>query len=154
MKQRSVTHATFTIERTYPASPARVFKAFADKEAKARWFGGSSDWTQTRWDMDFRAGGREINSGKPKQGPSYTMEAHYWDIIPNERIVYTYDMHMDDTRISVSLTTVELRPEGTGTRLVLIEQGAFLDGHDTPAQREAGTRELMDALGASLQQTA
>jgi hypothetical protein len=59
-------------------------------------------------------------------------------------------MYLDETRISVSLATVELAPEGGGTRLVYTEQGAFLDGHDTPAQREQGTGSLLDALGAEL----
>lgn len=37
MTARSVTHDKFTIERTYPATPARVFAAFASAEAKASW---------------------------------------------------------------------------------------------------------------------
>ena len=59
-------------------------------------------------------------------------------------------MHLDETRISVSLATVEFKPEGDGTRLIFTEQGAFLDGYDEPAQREHGTGELLDALGAEL----
>lgn len=80
----------------------------------------------------------------------HAFDGHYQDIVENQRIVYSYDMHMDAARISVSLATVELRPEGRGTRLVFTEQGAFLDGHDNPAQREEGTGWLLDALGASL----
>jgi uncharacterized protein YndB with AHSA1/START domain len=70
--------------------------------------------------------------------------------VPDERIVYTYDMNLGDTRISVSLATVEFKPAGKGTRLIFTEQGAFLDGHDIPAQREQGTGALLDALGAEL----
>ena len=84
----------------------------------------------------------------------HTFEARYWDIVPNERIVYAYDMHLDDTRISVSLATIQLQPTTGGTRLVLTEQGAFLDGHDTVAAREHGTGELLDSLGAFLARTA
>jgi uncharacterized protein YndB with AHSA1/START domain len=39
---RKVTHATFTIERTYGASPERVFRTLADPEAKAKWFGSTN----------------------------------------------------------------------------------------------------------------
>src|SRR5262249_40467321 len=39
-------------------------------------------------------------------------------------------MHLDERKISVSLATLELRPEGKGTRLVITKQGAFLDGYD------------------------
>ena len=52
--------------------------------------------------------------------------------MPNERIIYGYDMHLDDKRISVSLATVEFKPAGKGTRLTFTEQGAFLDGFDDP----------------------
>ena len=78
----------------------------------------------------------------------------YQDIIPDQRIVSTYEMLMADTRISVSLATVELTSAGSGTRLVYTEQGAFLDGHDTPAEREHGTRELLEALGAVVERQA
>lgn len=97
MSKRSVTHVTFTIERTHDATPTRVLAASADPAAKARW----------------------------------------------------YEMHMDDTRISVSLATTQFTPDG-GTRLVYTEQGAFLDGHDQPAHRELGTKDLLDALEAQL----
>jgi hypothetical protein len=59
-------------------------------------------------------------------------------------------MHLDETRISVSLATIELKPEKDGTLLVFTEQGAFLDGYDDAGSRERGTRDLLDALGASL----
>ena len=150
MTERSVTHATFVVERTYDAPPARVFAAWANPAAKARWFAGPDEWGPGEHELDFRVGGREISRGGPKGGPVHAFDGRYHDIVPDQRIVYTYDMHLDDTRISVSLATVELKPAGTGTRLTFTEQGAFLDGHDTPAQREQGTGALLDALGAEL----
>jgi uncharacterized protein YndB with AHSA1/START domain len=150
MTERSVTHATFVIERTYDASPARVFAAWANPATKARWFAGPADWESGRYELDFRVGGRERASGGPPGGPVHIYEACYHDIVPDRRIVLTYDMYLDGTRISVSLATVEFRPEGAGTRLVFTEQGAFLDGYDDPAQREQGTRDLLDALATAL----
>jgi uncharacterized protein YndB with AHSA1/START domain len=149
MSERSVAHATFVIERTYDAAPARVFNAWADPVAKARWF-GPGELTKGGHELDFRVGGREINRGGPPGGAVYTFDACYQDIVPDERIVYTYDMHLDETRISVSLATVELKPAGAGTRLIFTEQGVFLDGHDTPAEREHGTRSLLEKLDAEL----
>jgi hypothetical protein len=49
-----------------------------------------------------------------------------------------------------SVTHATFVIERTGTRLVFTEQGAFLDGYDGPKERERGTGELLDALGASL----
>jgi uncharacterized protein YndB with AHSA1/START domain len=150
MTERSVTHTTFVLERSYEAAPATVFAAFAEPSAKARWFAGPGDWESGGYELDFRVGGHERVAGGPPGGPIHTYEARYQDIVPDERIVLTYDMYMDETRISVSLMTVEFQPEGDGTRLVLTEQDAFLDGYDVPAERERGTRELLDALGAEL----
>jgi uncharacterized protein YndB with AHSA1/START domain len=146
MTARSVTHATFVVERTYDASPARVFAAWARPEAKSRWFmepGGE-------FELEFRVGGREFSRGGLPDGSVYTFEGRYQDIVPDERIVYAYDMHLGDARISVSLATVELKPDGDHTRLIFTEQGAFLDGLDTPELREQGTGSLLDALAEEL----
>lgn len=151
MSDRTVTHATFALERVYPVPPARVFNAFADAKAKEKWFAGPSDgWTQTAKSMDFRVGGIEISNGKVRNGPTIEFHATYWDIVPDERIIYSYWMRMDGKPISVSLATIEMKAEGKGTRLKLVEQGAFLDGFDDPALRERGTRDLLDALGRAL----
>lgn len=149
MSERSVNHATFVVERTYDASPARVFSAWADPTAKARWFGAPGE-SGAEFELDFRVGGREVNRGTAPGGGTYAVEARYQDIVPDERIVYTYDMHLDGRRISVSLGTVQLAPEGERTRLTYTEQGAFLDGLDTPEAREQGTGGLLDALGEEL----
>jgi uncharacterized protein YndB with AHSA1/START domain len=146
----SVRHASFTLERTYPANPARVFAAFADLEAKRKWFAGPPEWGPGKHEMDFRVGGEEISVGGPPGETVHTYRARFHDIVPDERIVTTYEMYMDDIRTSVSVCTIELTPVAGGTRLVMNEQGAFLDGHDTPGSREEGTNGLLDALGDSL----
>jgi uncharacterized protein YndB with AHSA1/START domain len=154
MTERKITHATFIIERTFDSPPKTVFHAFADPKAKNVWFVGPPDWDVVEKSMDFRVGGREVDKGGPKGGPISSFDAHYYDIVPNERIVYAYEMYLDDKRISVSVATIEFKPAGAGTRLVLTEQGAFLDGFDNPALREEGTRELIEALARALQKSA
>jgi uncharacterized protein YndB with AHSA1/START domain len=150
MPERSVTHDTFAVERTYDAAPARVFAAWANPEAKAAWF-GPPDEDAEDYELDFQVGGREYSRGKvPGGNGTYTYDARYQDIVPDERIVYSYDMHFEDARISVSLATVEFEPEGEGTRLTYTEQGAYLDGLDSSKDREGGTGGLLDALGEYL----
>jgi uncharacterized protein YndB with AHSA1/START domain len=149
VSDRSTAHSTFVIERTYEASPDRVFEAWSDPAAKARWFGPPQK-PQGAYSLDFQIGGREHLSIEQTAGPTYTFDAVYQDIVPGQRIIYTYDMHRDQERISVSVATVEIEKLGAGTRLTLTEQGVFLDGLDTPAEREHGTNALMDALGTVL----
>lgn len=151
MTERSVTHATFTIERLYEASVARVFAAWAKPEAKQRWFACHGDWTPGRFELDFTIGGREHLSTRDTDGVDHIYDAIYQDIVPGERIIYAYQMHLDTQRISVSLATVEFRSEGNGTRLVFTEQAAFLDGYDRPAEREIGTRAGLENLARELQ---
>ena len=150
MTKHTTHHDTFTIERTYAASPAKVFAAWSNPVAKAAWFVGPGEWTRTPHQLDFRIGGREGVAGGPPGGPVHRYDAVYHDIIPDQRIVTAYDMYLDDTRISVSLATVEVFPAGSGTRLVYTEQGVFLDGYDDAGSRERGTQGLLDQLAAAL----
>ena len=146
---RTVEHGTFTIERTFDLPPARVFAAWADPKAKAAWFAGpAGEWKQLVRQMEFRVGGREKVKGQFGSGLTSEFDASYYDIVTNRRIVYSYTMQVDEKRISVSLATIEFEPVGSGgTRLILTEQGAYLDGgFDGNAGREKGTRGLIDNL--------
>lgn len=146
MSKRSATHSTFVIERDYDAAPARVFAAWADVNAKGQWFGPGGE---QQLQLDFREGGREHFEAAVADAV-YSYDALYEDIVPDERIVYTYNMHRDGVRMSVSVTTVELLADRDRTHLRYTEQGVFLDGEDTPEQREHGTKELLDKLSEAL----
>jgi uncharacterized protein YndB with AHSA1/START domain len=147
---RPAAHATFSIQRTYTASPAQVFHALTDPRAKARWFGGGEGYTPLRGEMDVRPGGREHVSGRWSSGVVSAFDAIYFDVVPDTRLVYASELHLNERKISVSLATLELTRQGDGTRLVLTEQGAFLDGYDDAGAREQGTRALLEKLAASL----
>jgi uncharacterized protein YndB with AHSA1/START domain len=147
----SVTHGSFTIERTYAASRAQVFEALTDPDAKAKWFSGGSGYTVVEREMDARPGGREHQSGRWDNGVVSTFDAFYHDVVPEERIVYSYVMHLNERKISASLATFEFQRAGAGTRLVMTEHGAFLDGYDDAGARERGSNFLLDALGRALE---
>lgn len=151
MSDRSTEHATFIIERTYDADPARVWRAWADPEQKLRWF-GPRELDKPDHELDFRVGGIERMTVRAPDGALYTFSARFQDIVDGERFVHTYEMHRDEQRISVSVATVEFAAAsaGAGTKLTLTEQGVFLDGLDTVAEREHGTRELLDTLAGVL----
>lgn len=115
-----------------------------------RWFNGPGEWHSDGHQMDFRVGGREHLQVQPASGDAHRFDCIYQDIVPGERIVYSYDMHIGAARISVSLATVEFKPSGPGTRLIFTEQAVFLDGYDDAGSRERGTKDLLDKLERSL----
>jgi uncharacterized protein YndB with AHSA1/START domain len=145
----SAVPGSFTVERTFDAPVAKVYGAFSNKTAKEKWFKGP-DSQMGGHRMNFRVGGRESSSGTFHDGMTHRFEATYYDIVPNERIVYAYEMYLDANRISVSLATITFESEGDKTRLTLHEDAVFLDGHDTVQSRERGTQDLLEAIAGTL----
>ena len=151
---RSIVHGTFTIVRHLKHAPMRVFDAFGKEEAKAKWFAGPS-WQLIEKVFDFREGGREFVKGRHGSGTVSAFDCLYRDIVEPSageagRIIYSYVMHLDGRKISVSQASIEIVPEGKGTKLVVTEYGDFLDGYDDAGSREHGTNFLMDRLDESL----
>jgi uncharacterized protein YndB with AHSA1/START domain len=158
MTEAAVVHSTFTIERTYGASPARVFAAFADPAIKRRWFADGPKANVDEFSADFRVGGYERSRfrfegnvpGGPPPGTSMGNDTLYLDVVRDRRIVFAYTMLVGDRRMSVSLATVELSPSGEGTHLVFTEQAAFFEPADGPKLREGGWRDLLTSLAKEL----
>ncbi|MES2444115.1 MAG: SRPBCC family protein [Pseudomonadota bacterium] len=144
-------HDKFVLERSYRQSPATVFAALSTEEGKARWFTApNAEWEQVVRHLDFRVGGTERLVGKWKSGMVTEYDATYQNIVPHERIVYAYHMHIDGKPISVSLACIELHAEGAGTRLVHTEHGIYLDGFEDKGGRAHGIGLHLDKLGETL----
>ncbi|MGH6761966.1 MAG: SRPBCC family protein [Phyllobacterium sp.] len=150
MSERSVYHSTFVIERMLDAPVAQVFAAFSDPEIHDRWFVKADGWPIAEYTHDFRVGGRE--SGRFSRGGKkiYFNETIYLDIVKDKRIAFAYSMADEEACFSASVATVELLRSGSGTKLIFTEQGAFFDGRDQPADREAGWTSILNALEAEL----
>src|SRR3984957_20251511 len=116
MTEHSVSHTTFVIERSYPAHPAKVFGAWADGAAKEIWM-DDPDYKSngSKYELDFRVGGHERFGGITPDGRTYRYEGVIYDIVPNQRIVYSYEMYSGLDLGSVSLATVEIVADGSGT---------------------------------------
>jgi uncharacterized protein YndB with AHSA1/START domain len=151
--EHSTEHYTFTIERSYAATAARVFAAWAEPEARSTWR-DDPDFKASEpdddYELDFSIGGHERFSGTTPEGKSYRYDGVTYDIVVNERIVSAYEMYLSDERMSVSVATVEMEQVGDKTTLTYTEQGVMLDGIDTPSGREGGTAWLLDNLGKYL----
>lgn len=152
-------HGMFTIERRYDASPERVFRAYSDPAAFRRWFVEAPGATIYDWTHDFRVGGRgggRYRFGGQENDVGFN-ETLFLDIVQNARIILSYVMGREPggvrLRDSASLATVELIADGTGTRLIYTEQGAYF-GEDGAAHiplREEGCAEMFENLSRELE---
>src|SRR5262249_8247714 len=92
MTAKPNTHGSFTVTRTFDATPARVFQAFANEKAKQLWFASLGSWTLLEKKFDFRVGGHERlnvrwDAAPSSQGPDdchsggtvSTFDAYYHD---------------------------------------------------------------------------
>ena len=140
---------SFTIERRYDAAPERVFRAFSDRDAKQRWMGCEDVRAPDIETLDFRVGGREISRGGGEDGAEHLFEGTYLDIVPGRRFVFAFVMHVGGRKLSASIASVEVFPDGDGARLIFNEQGVYF-GEDGWAEREEGTAVGLAQLAAWL----
>jgi uncharacterized protein YndB with AHSA1/START domain len=149
---------TVVLELVTAVAPDRVFAHYADLDLRRRWFAIPGDPASGRYALDFREGGDEDARGEfAVAGTLETIEyrARFHDIVPGRRIVFTSEVRVDGRRRSVSLTTVEILPHGSGTRLRSTEQYTLLDvagdGEAEAAEREGGLRLQLNGLRSALQ---
>jgi uncharacterized protein YndB with AHSA1/START domain len=146
VSERTVKHDTIVVERSFKSSRKRVFDAWADPRGHGLWKVPNEQWEIGEFENDFRVGGRERSCFGPPGDARYCNEGMYLDIVPESRIVAAGTMHDAGERMSVTLLTIELFDEGSGTRLILTDQAAFFDGRETPSDRSAGWGEILHRL--------
>ncbi|MBS1877829.1 MAG: SRPBCC domain-containing protein [Acidobacteria bacterium] len=152
---RSVVHDTFVLERSYAASPEKVFAAFADPAKKRRWFVDAGGNHIDSYEQDFREGGFErvrlrFKEGMPVSGLACATDTLYQAIQPGRTIVFAATMAIAGRIISATQVTIELIPDGAGTNMILTHQAAFFEGSDGPERRRMGWTHLLGALAAEL----
>lgn len=153
MKTPTVLHDTFVIERAYPKPPDKIFAFFSDPGKKRRWLGGDdAGFEVLTFEPNFKVDQYERWQYRFQGGVLIRTDICYQDIVPHQRIVFTYTMTFGGKRVSSSQVTVELLANGSGTLLRHTEQGAFFDGAEPPGGREQGTGGLLDLLGKLLEE--
>jgi uncharacterized protein YndB with AHSA1/START domain len=155
MIQSEVIHDTFSIENTYGVPPAEAFAAFAMLDKKKQWYADSDTYDVLKYDMDFRVGGSEVLIGKmlpetPVAGAILKWSSVFTDVKPNDRIIFSQVVEMNDWRISCSLITVEFLAATAGCLVRLTHQAVYFEGADGPEMRKMGWDLLLNKLGSQL----
>lgn len=142
----TIAHTTMIMERTYTASATRVFRAWADVDARARWSAPASHMQVVYEAADFRVGGRDTSRCIEPGTADYIANVYYLDIRDDVRIVFAESVAHEDKRQSAALISVELTPRGSATHLLLTMQIASFDDTGMEAGYEQGWSAALDNL--------
>lgn len=113
---------TVRFHRVLRAPPERVFRAFLNADALAKWI-PPNGFTGTVHQMDARVGGSyRMSFTNFTTSQSHAFGGEYLEIEANERIVYT-DRFDDPNLPGVMKTTVTLKPVSFGTDLDIVQEG-------------------------------
>jgi uncharacterized protein YndB with AHSA1/START domain len=113
---------SLTIKRRLKAPPAKVFAAWTDPEKVKGWM-GPGEMKAQHVESDLRAGGRYRWVMKSPAGEDHDVSGVYREVIPNEKLVFTWAWKSTPER--ESLVTVLLKPDGDGTLLTLTHEQFF-----------------------------
>jgi uncharacterized protein YndB with AHSA1/START domain len=153
MTKTSPTSGSFTINRHFNHGPDKVFDAFSTPATKAKWFTGPKGGEALERVIDVKAGGSEVLRFRHPSGMITHFTARYHSVEKNKRIVYSYDLMIDEKHHSTSLAAVELVPAGNGTDMIFTEHVAWHDGTELAkglASREHGTSWQFDNVAEVL----
>lgn len=113
---------TIRLHRVLRAKPERVYRAFIDSDAKARWL-PPYGFTGKVHHNDIRVGGTyQMSFTNFTTGNSNSFSGEYIELVPNERICYTD--RFDDPNLPGTIeVTVEIKEVFCGTELNVTQAG-------------------------------
>jgi uncharacterized protein YndB with AHSA1/START domain len=119
------------IARTFPASPARVYRAWTDAAEMARWYTPGEGMTLTIDALDVRVGGRyQATFGKPGDVP-FVEAGEYREVVPGRRLVFDMSLARGSNVFSRTRCTLEFVDRDGRTQLILTDEGDAAGEHAT-----------------------
>lgn len=113
---------TVKLHRVLKAKPERVFRAFTDPDAMAKWL-PPNGFTGQVHEMDAKVGGRyRMSFTNFSTGSSHAFGGEFLEIVENERIKYT-DKFEDPNMPGEMVTTVAIKAVSVGTELNIEQTG-------------------------------
>ncbi len=117
----TLTKPSLTIKRRFKAAPAKVFAAWTEPEKMTRWL-GPMDVKKVEAGTDLRVGGRYFIRMIMANDEHYSSGV-YREIVPNEKLVFTWAWKSTPER--ESLVTVTVKPDGDGSIMTLLHEQFF-----------------------------
>ena len=113
---------TVRLHRVLRAPPERVYRAFLDPDAMAKWL-PPNGYTGKVHGMDARTGGRfRMSFTNFTTGQSHSFGGEYLELVPHERLRYT-DRFDDPALPGEMQVTVTMRSVACGTELTVVQEG-------------------------------
>jgi uncharacterized protein YndB with AHSA1/START domain len=113
---------TVRLHRVLRAPPERIYRAFLDPDAMAKWL-SPDGFTGKVHQMDARVGGSfRMSFTNFSSGASHSFGGNYLELVPNERLRYT-DRFDDPNLPGEMVTTVTLTAVACGTELSAVQEG-------------------------------
>ncbi len=113
---------TVKLHRVLRAAPERVYRAFLDADAMAKWL-PPNGFTGKVHRLDPKVGGTyRMSFTNFTTGKSHSFQGQYLELVPNERLVYT-DRFDDPGLPGEMRTTVSLKQSVVGTELDIVQEG-------------------------------
>lgn len=113
---------TVRLHRVLRADPQRIYRAFVEPEAIAKWL-PPYGFTCRVHQMDVKVGGTyEMSFTNFGAGQGHGFGGKYRELVPNERLSYT-DQFDDPNLPGEMLTTVTLKKVSCGTELSVVQEG-------------------------------
>lgn len=150
-----IIHDTFILERRYPHSAAKLFRALTEQPWREKWYSAGRN-AFNLFETDFTIGGRDYHiylmpADTPFPGAKIINDGRFEEIIPGESFVLATSTIFMGKRISTALITHEVAADGDASTLRLTHQAAFYEGADGPDMRKGGWDVLLDALNEVLE---
>ena len=117
-----MTGNTIRLHRVLTAPPERVYRAFLDADAMAKWL-PPNGFTGKVHHLDAKVGGTyRMSFTSFGGGNSHAFGGEYLELVPHERIVHT-DVFEDPNLPGTMKTTISLRAVFCGTELTVVQEG-------------------------------
>ena len=124
MQARREEDIALRLARRYPVAPDKVWRAWTDPQALSAWFGPGEPNSVLVANLDVRPGGNYRIRFRTPDGQEHEVGGTYEEVVPNERLAFTWAWHSTPERVSRVLLT--LHPIAGGTELQVLHH-RFVD---------------------------